>query len=120
MQEEFNLELETKKRQALLQKARDVMLEKRTKQEMEIRVWGIELRKIPDQSILSDLNLPEVIELKSFIPELYVEEPKQEIIDKQYAALNAILSKVNTIAVRYNEEADKCMQELEGLNSSQS
>ena len=102
----------------LLRSYREKFLADRAKQEMQIKAWADKLLKV-DPFLLKDIELPEVISLQSFIPELYKESPDPEVYNEQYDKMIAVFSQVNAIADSYNQEAKKCLLEYQELNSRQ-
>lgn len=103
----------------LEKKYRDTLIHNRTKQEMAIQTWAEKLRKINNPDILKDVGLPEEITLRAFVPELYEENPRQEIYHEQYLKMCEVFNKVNAIAEAYNQEAKQCLLKFQELSSQQ-
>lgn len=100
----------------LLNKIRENFLSERTKQEMQIAQWAEKLCKI-DPFILKDVKLPDEISLRTFMPELYKDNPNPDIYEQEFAAWKELEQKINTIANEYNEEAKKCLLEYQQISS---
>lgn len=100
----------------LIQKAREDFVHKRTKQELDVKAWAEKIKKV-NPEVLSGVELPEDISLRSLIPELYEDEPNPEIYHSQYVKAVQLFDQVNAIAEKYNQEAKKCLLEYQELSS---
>lgn len=85
------------------------LIEDRKVMEMEINKFLDSLSKLSDAT-KEKCGVVDGLTCQSLLPELWVEEPNQEVYDKQFANLQAYINKVAQVANEINMEASKCLQ----------
>lgn len=106
-----------KSAEELLKEAREYLTVTRAKQEVLVAEWAKHIKQIPKE-LLSEIDLPEDITLYSVIPELYKDEPDENVYEEQYNAFMKQVEKINKIAMKANEDAKQCLLKHQQLTSN--
>lgn len=99
-----------------LQQIREDFLSKRAKQEVRINAWGEKISKV-NKEILEGIELPEEITLKALVPELYAENPREEVYLEQLQKANDLITKVNEVAAKHVNEAYNKLKEYQSFSA---
>ena len=98
-------------------KCQEDFISMRTKEEVMLNTFFERIRSIKEPIFEGKVAIPENANLKTLVPEYYVEHPNQEVLEAQIDAVNEMLNKINEILVLKCEEAEKCYSEYQVLAS---
>ena len=102
----------------LYNKCKSDFLAVRVKQEVMVQQYFDSLYKIDKAVFDGKVEIPENASLKSLVPEYYVDNPKQEVLDQQIDTANQLFDKINGILADVCKEAVECYSQYQVLASS--
>lgn len=115
---EQNVKMDYKTAMELNQKNQEDFIAIRTQQEIGLQDFMKGIYSIDKSKFEGRVELRENLTLKELVPEYYVAEPVQEVLDKQIREANEYLQKLNKIILEILEEAVKCNSNYQVLASS--
>lgn len=114
----MNENINSKSATELYNKCQSEFMAMRAKQEMMVQNFFESLDKI-DKDFFKDVEIPEQRTLKELVPEYYVENPRQAVLDEQIEHVNEIFAKISNIFMNELEEAIKCYSSYQVLASNE-
>lgn len=103
----------------LYKKYRETFLADRARQEMQVAAFGESVKSLDPKLFEGKVEIPENFTLQALMPELYAEEPDEEVYSKQYEKTTELFNKINEIFDSINQEAEKCYYEYQERISKQ-
>ncbi len=85
----------------------------RAKQEMQVLAWAEELRSVDKSIFEGKVEIPEELTLRSLMPELYEDCPRQEVYDEQFRKTTEFINKVNAVIEEVNNKAIETLKEYQ-------
>ena len=102
----------------LYNKCQADFLAMRAKTELTVQTYFEKIGCIDPSIFEGKVEIPEGASLKTLVPEYYVANPRQAVLDAQIDAANELFGKINKVLTDICQEAVKCYSEYQVLASS--
>jgi hypothetical protein len=98
----------------LYKKFHEEFIAERTKQEMAVLQFAESVRDIGREAF-EGIDIPEELTLQNLVPELYSDDPMQEIYEQQVKDANALLASINNVVSKINAESRRELMDYLGV-----